>query len=381
MSDPPGRDRFMDLIRVGSLVIVVAGHWLAIVPSVGDGVVRGTMLYDAVPAFWPLTWIFQVIPLFFFVAGFANLGSWRRHQGPHRTARFMVRRLRRLMIPTGIFLAVWVLIEVVMGAIGVGGDGFLRGMQIGQMTPFAPLWFIGVYLALALAAPLAIRLHERFGWLVPVALLAAIGAADVLAALFGLPLLELVNLFLVYALPFQLGFFYADGTLQRLSSIQLVLAGTVALCLQVVLTALPAYGRNLYDNGNSVLGTSAPTLPFAIGGLTVLAFVLAMRQALTTRLRSDGLWLVVAAANSVVMTVFLWHMTAYFASIAILVRAGLPVPARPDPTWWLQRPLFLVLPAVLLVPLVWIFAGAERAGAARDAPTVWIDSRPHKIDT
>ncbi len=361
----PVRDRFIDAVRAGSLLIVVVGHWLLIVPSIRGGVARGVMLYDAAPAFWPVTWLFQVIPLFFFVGGFANLVSWRSRPGPGRARGFLARRLRRLLVPTGLFLVVWVGIEVVMAAFGWGGGAVLRGMELGQMTPFAPLWFLGVYLALVLLAPVSIRLHERFGWRVPAAMVVAVGATDAITLGVPAPAFGLVNLVLVYGLAFQLGYFYADGRLQRLSPASWAAVAALALAVLAVLTTARGYGRNLFDNGNLILGTAAPTLPFAVVGVMLIAALLAVRGPLSSWLARPRAWSAVSASNSVLMTVFLWHMTAYFGALAVLAALGLPLPAGPDATWWLERPLFVVAPALLLVPLVRIFAGVEHASARR----------------
>lgn len=70
---PATRDRYVDLLRVASLGAVVLGHWLmaAVTP---DGV--GNLL-AVVPALQPLTWLLQVMPVFFFVGGFSHALSYR----------------------------------------------------------------------------------------------------------------------------------------------------------------------------------------------------------------------------------------------------------------------------------------------------------------
>jgi hypothetical protein len=137
-----------------------------------------------------------------------------------------------------------------------------------------------------------------------------------------------------------------------------------------VLTTVPAYGRNLYDNGNAILGTSAPTLPFALGGLAMIGAAMSARELVTRSLGKRWLWGAVTALNSIVMTLFLWHMTAYFAATAALVNLGLTIPSSSDLTWWAERPLFLVAPAIVLTPLVWIFAAAERSAVGSRAPAI-----------
>ena len=55
---PPGRDRYVDLLRVASLGVVIAGHWLMAVPVSGpDGGTRITNLLALVPELRPVTWL------------------------------------------------------------------------------------------------------------------------------------------------------------------------------------------------------------------------------------------------------------------------------------------------------------------------------------
>ena len=74
--EPGSRDRFIDLLRGGSIVAVVVGHWLVAdvrwVDVAGPGRLVETSSLHEVPAMWPLTWLFVVIPLFFFVGGLVD---------------------------------------------------------------------------------------------------------------------------------------------------------------------------------------------------------------------------------------------------------------------------------------------------------------------
>jgi hypothetical protein len=88
---------------VASLAVVVAGHWL-VIPSLDGGVLSGRILYEVEPAFWSLTWAFDVLPLFFFVEGFANLTSYAARRGQRGDQAFRRRRLHRLLRPTLVFL-------------------------------------------------------------------------------------------------------------------------------------------------------------------------------------------------------------------------------------------------------------------------------------
>jgi hypothetical protein len=67
----------------------------------------------------------------------------------------------------------------------------------------------------------------------------------------------------------------------------------------------------------------------------------------------------VTAINSVILTVFLWHMTALLVALLALERAGLKPLLEPTAAWWLQRPLWLVAPGIVLAALVAVFARFE----------------------
>lgn len=134
---PRERDRFMDLLRVASLV-VVAGHWLAVMPFVRGGVVGDRMVFDVPPSLWPLTWVFQVIPLFFFVGGFANFTSFTTRQDRESAEQFRTRRMTRLLRPTLVFLGAWVAIEAILNVFNLGGDRLLRGVRVATSPHSGP---------------------------------------------------------------------------------------------------------------------------------------------------------------------------------------------------------------------------------------------------
>ncbi|MEO8292820.1 MAG: acyltransferase family protein [Actinomycetota bacterium] len=78
---PATRNRYVDLIRVASIGVVVLGHWLMAVLGYRDGSFTGENLLEIDPGLQIITWIFQVMPLFFIVGGFTNSISWSSAQG------------------------------------------------------------------------------------------------------------------------------------------------------------------------------------------------------------------------------------------------------------------------------------------------------------
>jgi len=101
----PDRDRFIDAVRAGSLLIVVLGHWLmAAVVVQGDQIIGANAL-TSIPALQLATWLLQVMPLFFIAGGFSNITVWRslrRRGGTY--PEYLKGRLVRLLRPTLLFV-------------------------------------------------------------------------------------------------------------------------------------------------------------------------------------------------------------------------------------------------------------------------------------
>lgn len=97
---PASRDRYVDFLRAFSICVVVLGHWLIASVYLKDGEVSGVNALHVVPGIWMATWILQVMPVFFFVGGFANLvtlDSIGRRVGDY--AEFISSRVERLLRP------------------------------------------------------------------------------------------------------------------------------------------------------------------------------------------------------------------------------------------------------------------------------------------
>src|SRR5262245_15211985 len=73
---PATRDRYVDFLRALSIVVVVLWHWVfSITQWNEDGSLGMPNPIGDVPGLWLATWILQIMPVFFFVGGYANLAS------------------------------------------------------------------------------------------------------------------------------------------------------------------------------------------------------------------------------------------------------------------------------------------------------------------
>ena len=349
---PAARDRTVDLMRAVSIAVVVLWHWVGSVLHRRDGVIVMPNPIDQVPLLWLATWLGQVMPVFFLVGGFANLAVRDRVDG--RAGAFLRRRLTRLLRPAGVFLGVWAVLEVVLLVAVPGYPGVLA---YGRVV-VVPLWFLAAYVGVVLVVPLTAAAHRRAA--VPTVVLLGAGVVVVDAARFGtgLEIFGLVNTALVWVFVHQLGYLWRDGMLDSPARRWMVAAGG-ATGLTVV-TALPVYPRSMVATVGDELSHMFPTTA-GIAALAVfqLGVILLLSPVLAAGLRRRRVWKVVVAANAVIMTVFLWHMTALLAALVLVEAAGLPIHPEPSAAWWAQRPLWLLVPGVLLAALVALFARAE----------------------
>jgi hypothetical protein len=65
----------------------------------------------------------------------------------------------------------------------------------------------------------------------------------------------------------------------------------------------------------------------------------------------------IGAVGALGLPVYLLHMFALVLIVHAIEGAGVVLPASTSPGWWLARPVFLVLPALALAPMV---AGLRR---------------------
>ncbi|MFD7232705.1 acyltransferase [Streptomyces sp. NPDC059881] len=356
---PDTRDRYVDLLRVASLGTVVLGHWLMAAVTT-DGV--GNLL-AVVPELQLLTWVLQIMPVFFFVGGFSHVLSYRslRRRQPEGSvyAAFLRARLRRLLRPTMVFVLVWAAAALIVQL--PGGGGGLTGVTLRLVTQ--PLWFIGIYLAMVAFTPPLLRLHERYGWGAFAALAGGALAVDVLRFALQVPFVEFLNFAFVWLAVHQLGFLRADGRL-RLPS---VLAAT-GLAGAAALVAFGPYPLSMVGMpGEKVSNMAPPTLALLCHGLWLVGAVELLRGSGARLVARPRVWRTVVAANGVAMTAFLWHLTAMLGVYGALLALDVPLPEPASAAWWAQTPPRIAAAAVLTALLVAAFRTFERPSPPRAA--------------
>ncbi|MCU0265163.1 MAG: acyltransferase [Actinomycetia bacterium] len=356
---PTTRDRYVDLLRVVALLAVMLGHFLmtGVVVS-DDGAVRVTNTLVPVPGAQPLTWLFQVMPVFFAVGGFSHATALTSLAGRGGTyADFVVSRVDRLLRPTVAFVLVGLAAGAVVEQLDRLDDRAVMVLRVvGQ-----PLWFVGIYLAVVGFAPWMLRAHRRWGWRVLAVLAVLAVVVDVLRIGLDVPYVGYLNFAFVWLAVHQCGFWYADGVPQRGGLPFAAVLSASGFAVAGLLVAVGPYPLSMVSlPGERVSNMTPPSVTLLAFSAGLLGLALLLRGPATRWLAHRRPWTVVVAANGVAMTAFLWHFSAIVIVNGALYLAGAPVfPPVGSLRWWVLRIPLLVLVAFALAALVAVFRRFE----------------------
>jgi hypothetical protein len=368
-STPADRNRLVDFWRATAILVVVFGHWLAAsIWLTGNGDIELMNSLEWVPAAGWLTWIVQVMPIFFLAGGYANaraLSRVVRKEEPRHV--WITTRMRRLFTPVVPLLVVWVGFIVAFRPLIPA-----RVVQAGAMAATVPLWFMAVYLALVALAPFTYAWWRRSGMSSVVALLGAAIAVDVLRLGFGVPLIGWVNFLFAWAGIHQAGYLWSDLDRQGISARLGWLVAGLSLLALILLTAAGVYPIAMLGiPGAAITNVTPPTFAIALLGGMQLGVIWGTQRSVRRFANSARGWHAVVSLSGVIMTVYLWHLTA----MALVGAAGLSLFGgtgfRVEPGtsgWWLTRPLWLGLLALVTLGLVALFARFEWRISTLPAP-------------
>ena len=158
---PPERNRYVDFLRALSILAVVVGHWLIATAWYVDGeLITGHLLKLRPDTQW-LTWLFQVMPVFFFVGGYSHavsLESARRKNLDY--SHWLIGRLSRLVTPLMLLLLAWVGIALTMRLLDVRP----AVIQYISEASLIPTWFLAIYIMMAVEKPMRRVLAKTSVW-------------------------------------------------------------------------------------------------------------------------------------------------------------------------------------------------------------------------
>ena len=364
---PPNRNRYVDFLRALSILVVITGHWLIAAPTISNGTIAFEDLIALDPSIQWLTWMFQVMPIFFIVGGYSNavsLESAKRKSQSYED--WLVTRLNRLITP---LLALFVFWGCVALALNLGG---MDKAFIAMATKAAliPTWFLAIYILVVVLAPLTYRLWERFGFW---SFLGFAGAATLVDACFFLADMTWLgwsNYLWVWLGVHQLGYAWRDGKLAVPSGLWLAaVLGGGAMAALILVGPYPIAMVGSPDEGLS--NTLPPKITLMLLGITQFSLLLLGEKPMRRVLDRVNLWAATVLINSMIMTVFLWHMSIMLLFVGLSYLAGgfgLDVPPGGS-AWWMLRPIWLLGLYTVLLPLAIPLAVLERRSLPEGAKT------------
>jgi hypothetical protein len=313
-STPADRDRAIDVIRIVSLVGVVLGHTIMATSTIRDDVFIWSNLLTASTVFQALTWVFQIMPLFFFAGVAACVQSWRPGTA---WGGWLMRRCSRLYRPVFYYLAFWTVTLLVLRAI----------LPVHVYEPIAGistqlLWFLGAYVLVLAAVPLLARITTTAQVVVAVlgtyAFIAVVDAVRINVD--GYAALGYLNT-AVWLIPGMLGVAYRR---QLVSARAALGVGVGMLGVNLGLLYFGPYELSLVGIETQQLkNMTPPSLLLAGHAIMLCAFAIAAAPAITRWAQRPRVWWLTAIGNSGAMTLYLWHMPLLLGMHLVFDYAGL----------------------------------------------------------
>jgi hypothetical protein len=362
---PQDRNRYVDFLRSVSILVVIIGHWLIATAWVVDGEMAvGHLIKDQPQMQW-LTWIFQVMPIFFIVGGYSNavsLESAKRKGVGY--ADWLFTRLNRLVGPLLLLVIAWAVIAVMLVFFGARPEV----VRYVSQASLIPTWFLAIYIMVVILAPATYAFWKRFGFASFWIFAAAAALTDVAFFAADVRWLGWSNYFWVWLAVHHLGFAWRDG---RMGSAKLLLfyAGLGFLALWALINYGPYPLAMVGSPDPGVSNSQPPKLTLLALGVFQFGLLLSLEKPMRRVLNGLRLWTATVLINSMIMTVFLWHITVMVVFVALLYLAdGLGLGLEPGTAdWWLSRPIFIAILFVLLLPVALLLSPLERRAGSADS--------------
>jgi surface polysaccharide O-acyltransferase-like enzyme len=368
---PAQRNRVVDGWRVVALFFVVFGHWIsASIWVLDDGTIRALNTLQWIPGAEHWTWLFQVMPIFFIVGGYANAVALRKEGVDHRI--WIVGRARRLYTPVVPLILVWVLLVLALRPHIPSNV-----LYTGTLSATIPLWFVAVYLAVIALAPITHAWWQRSGPASALVLALVAVAVDIARFTSDIEAIGWANYIFVWAFLHQLGYWWADRSRSGLGASPfagalMIAAGLGALVLTTTVGWYPVAMVTIPGGGTTNM--IPPTFANGLLGIAQAGLILATLGVAHRIASRRAVWRTIVAVSGSMMTIYLWHLTALslLGAAGIFLFDGWLFSFEPGSvTWWIMRvPFFIGLAAVTL-GLIAIFGRFEYSINDSPRPRSW----------
>ncbi|MGW2081891.1 acyltransferase family protein [Streptomyces sp. NPDC001939] len=349
---PAHRDRAIDGLRALALLAVPMGHWLLGGFSLdGQGALHNASPLSSFGFLAPISWVLQMLGIFFLVGGYASVLSYRRTLAAGGSTNAWLRgRLARLGRPVLGVTAVCAALIPALYALGVPE----QTLHTGSTLVIQPLWFVGVYTVITALTPYCVRAARKMGAWAAAPLLGSVAVIDFLRygpCADAMPSwLSLLNLLPGWMFAYQLGVCWGEKRIGRRGAWALLIGG--AALFATLLLAFHYPESMVGVPGEARTNSHPPSLLVLALAAAQSGAAMLLRDRIGRLLRRPALWAPVVIINLSAMTILCWHQTALLtAAIPSSFAGAIPgLTTSPDSLGWIAaRIAWLPVFAGLLV--------------------------------
>ncbi|WP_405481476.1 acyltransferase [Streptomyces sp. NBC_00009] len=349
---PAHRDRAIDGLRALALLAVPMGHWLLGGFSLdGQGALHNASPLSSFGFLAPISWVLQMLGIFFLVGGYASVLSYRRTlEAGGSTSAWLRGRLARLGRPVLGVTAVCAALIPALYTLGVPE----KTLHTGSTLVIQPLWFVGIYTVITALTPYCVRAARKLGAWAAAPLLGSVAVIDFLR--YGpyadaMPSwLSLLNLLPGWMFAYQLGVCWGEKRIGRRGAWALLIGG--AALFATLLLAFHYPESMVGVPGEARTNSHPPSLLVLALAAAQSGAAMLLRDRIGRLLRRPALWAPVVVINLSAMTILCWHQTALLtAAIPGSFAGAIPgLTTSPDSLGWIAaRIAWLPVFAGLLV--------------------------------
>jgi len=361
----PERNRYIDFVRAVSISVVVTGHWLMSSFYYENGRLAAGDILELQPNIQWTTWIFQVMPMFFIVGGYSNAASLESARLRSESyAQWLAGRLHRLVGPLLVLVIAWGALAAILHFAGVSA----RLLQLASRTALIPTWFLAIYVMIVVVSPATHRLWQRrgFGSFVPIVAVSIL--IDFLYFAVDLRWTGWSNYFWVWLTVHQLGYVWRDG--HGAGTTRNIAHAVLALVVLALLVKLGPYPLAMVGSPDEDVSNSLPPkVTLVVLGVLQYSLLRAFEQPARRLLSSTTLWAATILVNSMIMTLYLWHLTVMVVVVALAnLAGGFGLHSQPLSAQWVwTRPVWIATLCAVLLPLTVLLAPLEQRARSVNA--------------
>ena len=224
-----------------------------------------------------------------------------------------------------------------------------------------PIWFLAIYIMVVILAPVMYRIWQRLGLLSVWILVAIAILSDLILFNTNAHWFAWSSYFWVWLAVHNLGFAWHDGV--KGSSWQYLLMSILAIAILYLLVFFGPYPLAMVGYpGQELSNTTPPKITLLALATFQFGLLLALEQPMRKKLNNLRLWTTTVLINSMIMSIYLWHVTIMVILISVLyLVGGFGLGIEPGSSeWWISRLIWVGVLFTLLLPVALLVSPLER---------------------